>query len=127
MRALERMLFTRVVATPAAIDRAVWPTGALVLRIAQDEVLAAGTVDLGAVPDQHAIVEPETAFCGAWVDHKSGIQFLEHACDWELPAERPAFAQGAVAGIPVKVWFEAERILFLVPVPFVIDFAERWS
>ena len=127
MPAPERLCFTRVVATPAALDRADWPVDALVLRIAPDEVLVTGRVRPDAVPDPHAIVEPETGFCGVWSDREPAMAFLERECDWELPADRPAFAQGAVAGLPLKLWFTDTRVLLVVPAPLAADFAERWS
>jgi hypothetical protein len=42
-----------------------------------------------------------------------------------LPQKRPAFAQGAVADIPVKLWFEEDRILFLTPGPYAIALENR--
>jgi hypothetical protein len=42
-----------------------------------------------------------------------------------LPTARPAFAQGAVANIPLKLWFEHDRVLFIVQSPFAADFEER--
>jgi len=60
-----------------------------------------------------------------WIDHVTAIDLLERECDWELPRDRPAFAQGIVAGLPVKVWFERERVLFIVAAPFAADLAER--
>ena len=44
-----------------------------------------------------------------------------------MPSARPALAQGAIAGIAAKVWVEAERVLILVPAPFVAEFEERLS
>jgi hypothetical protein len=130
VHAPERLHCTRIVATPTALDTAAWPGGAVVLRVAADEALVAAPVELDVVSDPHAIVEPETAFCGVWVEVEEALAFLERECDWELPTERPAFAQGAVAGLPVKLWFAADgddRVLFVVPAPFVVDFVERWS
>ena len=127
MPAPERMFFTRIVATPPALDNAAWPADALVLRVAPDEALVVATVHAAAVPDPHAIIEPETGLCGMWIDMAAAMPFLERECDWELPVERPAFAQGAVAGLPLKLWFTHERVLCVVPAPFAVDFAERWS
>jgi hypothetical protein len=42
-----------------------------------------------------------------------------------VPNGRPAFAQGAVAGIPTKLWLEDDQVLFIVPAPYAADFAER--
>lgn len=125
MRAVERLNATRIVATPAAIDRAVWPQGALVFRLALDEVLVTAPVAAGVVEDAHAIVECETGFSAVWVDNAEAMDFLERECDWELPRERPAFAQGMVAGLPLKLWFEQDRVLLLVASPYATDLAER--
>ena len=125
MRVLDRFAGTRIVALPHAIDGTVWPDGALVFRLAPDEVLVTAAVNATSVDDEHAIVEPETGFSSVWLDHVTAIDFLERECDWELPDHRPAFAQGIVAGLPLKLWFERDRVLFIVASPFAADLAER--
>lgn len=125
MRALDRFPATRVVAKPAALDAYAWPKGALVLRTAPDEVLALTAEKIAFAGDEHAIVERDDGFAGAWVPSKEALAFLESACEWEPPAARPAFAQGAVAGLPAKLFFETERVLFLVPAPYAADLQER--
>ena len=126
MPALDRFTATRIVARPGAIDAAAWPGGSLVFRLAPDEVLIAPAMNATAVDDPHAIVELETGFSGAWIDRVSAIDLLERECDWEFPAvDRPALAQGLVAGLPVKVWFERDRVLFIVASPFAAELAER--
>ena len=125
MPVLDRFTATRIVSTPKAIDAALWPTGARVFRLAPDEVLVTAVVNAAAIDDPHAIVERETGFSSAWLDHVTAIDVLERECDWELPHERPAFGQGLVAGLPVKVWFERERVLFIVASPFAPDLMER--
>ena len=57
---------------------------------------------------------------------EEALAFLERACEWALPQQRPAFAQGAVAGVPVKLWLEGDQVLFVVPSPYVHDFEERY-
>jgi hypothetical protein len=125
VRALERFTGTRVVALPRAIDAAVWPEGTLAFRLAPDEVVVTPAVNVTALDDPHAIVELETGFSAVWLDHLAAIDLLERECDWELPQERPAFAQGLVAGLPVKVWFERDRVLFIVASPLAADLTER--
>lgn len=127
MPELKPIAATRIVATPAALDAVTWPQDALVLRIAPDEVLVTAAVNGDIVEDSHAIVAPDAGFVGAWVAAEEALAFLERACEWELPGERPAFAQGAVAGLPVKLWFEEDRVLFIVPAPFALDLEERLS
>jgi hypothetical protein len=118
---------TRIVAAPPALDAAAWPDRALVLRPAPDEAFIFLPVDEVAVGDPHAIIVAEDGFLGAWVPAEAALAFLERACAWELPSARPAFAQGAVANLPVKLWFEADRVLFLVPAPFAADLEDRMA
>ncbi len=125
MRALNPFPATRVVAAPSALEAAGWPADALVLRLAPDEVLIIPPAPGLALADAHALIEPEGAFYGVWLSTADAEAFLERACAWPWPTKRPAFAQGAVAGVPVKMWFEAERVLFLVAAPFAADLEER--
>jgi len=121
----ERFIGTRIVATPAALDAAVWPSGALVFRFAPDEVLVSAAVDASIVNDQDAIVEPETGFAWMWLPRAVAMTILERECDWELPREIPMFVQGLVAGLPVKLWFERDRVLFIIAAPFAEELTER--
>lgn len=127
MPALEPMIATRIVATPAALDAVAWRADALVLRVAPDEVIVAGDIqsDLILSHDPHAIIVAETGLDAVWLAANEALDFLERTCEWELPRQRPAFAQGAVAGLPLKLWFETERVLFIVPAPFAADLEER--
>ncbi len=122
---MERLAATRISASPSALDAVIWPAGAIVLRTAPDEVIVTAVVAASAIDDPHAIVEAETSLCAVWMTMPAALAYLARECAWELPAARPAFAQGAVAGLPVKLWFEHDRVLFLVPGPFAADFAER--
>ena len=123
----ERIEGVRVVASPAALEAAHWPQGALSWRLAPDEVFVTAAVPADIVDDPHAIVEPDDGFMGAWVDAGRALDFLERSCEWELPRERPAWAQGAVAGLPVKLWIEHDRVWFIVPAPYARDLLERLS
>ena len=133
MRELERIAGTRIVARPDAIDAATWPDGTVALRLAPDEVFITSTIDAASIDDPHAIVEPETGFAGVWLDRPTAIDFLQRECDWELPAtgrgdsdsDAPAFGQGLVAGLPMKIWFERERVWLIVAAPFGEDLMER--
>ena len=103
MLALDRLRGVRVVADPAALDRATWhPAGVTVLRVAPDDAFGLGATSV-EVDDEHAIVEDEPGFVGAWLD-RPGIQ--PHV-EWPLPIEGPALAQGSIAGVPAKVWVPA--------------------
>jgi len=125
---LKRILTTRIVSTPAALDEQIWPDDQLVLRTAPDEVLISPPLaDASPIlaSDPHAIVVSDGSFAGIWLPTETALEFLEHHCEWELPSNRPAFAQGAVAGIATKLWFEADRILFIAPAPMAAEFEER--
>ena len=100
MPELERLHGLRVVADPAALDAARWHGKDLtVLRFAPDDAFGLGALTVD-VDDEHAIVESEAGFVGVWLPVADIVPHLE----WPLPAERPAFPQGAVAGVPAKVW-----------------------
>jgi hypothetical protein len=124
---LKRISATRIVATPAALDAAMWPSEALALRLAPDEMLVTATVTSDMIDDPYAIVEPDGGFAGAWLPAGEALEILERTCEWELPHQRPSFAQGAVAGLPVKLWLEEERILIMVPAPYAYDLKERMA
>ena len=94
MPALERLRGLRVVADPAALDGARWHgDGVTVLRFAPDDAFAIDADDVD-VDDEHAIIEPEAGFAGAWLGLDEVVGHLE----WSVPTERPALAQGSVAG-----------------------------
>ena len=113
MRAPDRLDGLRVVATPEALDHAWFEGDVVVLRIAADEVLAIGAV-FAEVPDEHAIVEPETGFVGWGLTAAEFERHVARHVEWTLPTERPALAQGLAAGMPVKLWFDHDRILLVV-------------
>ena len=114
MPTLERLRGLRVVADPGALDSARWtPLVAdrevLVLRLAPDDALAIGAAAV-ELDDVHAIVEDERGFVGAWC----AVEDLVHHAEWSLPATRPALAQGAIAGVPAKVWLpDGDRALLV--------------
>jgi MFS family permease len=117
----ERLRLLRVVAAPAVLDKAIWPEGAIAMRTAPDGVLALADGAPDLPNDPHAIVEPEEGFAALWLTAREALDLLERKSCWELPDRRPAFAQGAVAGIPTKLWFDHGRVLFLVPAPYAAD------
>ncbi len=128
MPALKRIAATRIVATPAALDTADIPQSSLALRFAADELFVTPPLQNESVillHDPHAIVISEGGFAGTWLPAAAAAEFLAHHCEWEMPNGRPAFAQGAVAGIPTKLWLEDDQVLFIVPAPYAADFGER--
>ncbi len=132
MRALEAMPGVRVVATPEALDRAPWAEQSIVLRLAPDDAFVIGAPDgaLGdgsatSLADEHAIVEPETGFVGAWLTPDELGELVDTHIEWPLPPARPALAQGLVAGVPAKLWLEDERSLLLCAAAYAHELAER--
>jgi hypothetical protein len=109
--ALDRLAGLRVVADPAALDAARWQGAAdiVVLRLAPDDAFAIGaeSVDIG---DEHAIVESEPGFAGAWMP----VDDLAHHVEWSIPAERPTVAQGSVANVPARIWLPDDGDVLLV-------------
>ena len=124
MPVLELIPATRIVSTEEAIDAAAIPPDTIALRLAPDELLLLGSGPF-SVDDEHAIVAADLGWSGVWLAASEADHFLRHACEWEPPPLRPAFAQGMVAHLAVKVWFENERTLFLVPSPLASEFQER--
>ena len=110
---------TRVVTTAEALANATVPADAIVLTTAPDEALVVGATEGTPPPvevdDPHAIIVEDAGWCGAWIPAIGADAFLDRECSWTRPTERPAFAQGMVAHLPVKLWFEADRTLFVVP------------
>lgn len=102
----------RVVADPAAIDGATWTTDldtpAPVHRLAPDEAFSPGSTSV-VIDDEHAIVVEEH---GIATTRCRIADILPHI-DWTLPIERPTFTQGAVAGVPAKLWLVDDTFLFL--------------
>ena len=140
----QRVLGIRVVSTTAAIDALLqtdfWQSSGrgdapLPMRTAPDELFVLGDTDVEEtmralttlLEDPHAIVVPDSGFAGAWIDSALAHDFLEQACPWVLPTAFPAFAQGMIADLPVKLWLEEDLVLFLVPAPFATDLEKRAS
>lgn len=128
MPALKRIAAMRIVAKPDALEKADIPQSSLALRFAADELFVTPPLQDESViltHDPYAIVIHEGGFAGTWLPAAEAADFLQRHCAWELPDGRPAFAQGAVAGIPTKLWLEEDQVLFIVPAPYAHDFAER--
>ncbi|MFZ4629827.1 MAG: hypothetical protein ACOYNR_15990 [Blastocatellia bacterium] len=126
---VERLEGTRIVARPAALDALGTAQGCIWMRLAADELLIIGEplekAERVLINDPHAIVLRETGFAGIWQPAEAALAFLACACEWELPKTRPAFAQGMVAGLPVKLWLESDRVLFVTAAPYAADLEER--
>jgi hypothetical protein len=118
----ERLTGLRVVAEPAALDAASWGEGITVLRLAPDDAFAIDATG-ATVDDEHAIVEPEVGFSGAWV----GLEAVRRHVEWQLPVERPALAQGFVATVPARVWLpdDGDRVLLITAAAYTDELAGR--
>ena len=137
MLALEVLHGRRIVAAPAALDAAQWPEGATILRFAPDDVFVLGVAhgdhgDAGDAGDvdvagEHVIVADECGFVGCWLDAEARRVVSRHI-EWPLPAERPALAQGYVAGVPAKLYLaESGETLLLCAAAYAVDLMERLS
>ena len=124
MPELKRLYLSRVVATPDALDNLSLGTSRS-FRIAPDELFTEATITQNDVSDKYAIVTQEASMSGVWLPESEALHFLEHECSWVLPTERPAFAQGAVAHLPVKLYFEEGSVLFMTMAPFAEDLQNR--
>jgi hypothetical protein len=122
--AVEILLGWRVVAAPAALDSGRFPVGALVLRFAPDDVLIVGEGVI-AVDDPHAIVEPDHGWCALAVSENRALEILAHHAAWSPPTQRPALAQGMVAGLAAKVFLDGERSLIIVTAPYAAELERR--
>jgi hypothetical protein len=123
VHALEPLHGIRVVADPAALDGAIWEGERLtVLRLAPDDALGLGAAAV-TVEDADAIVETEVGFVGAWLP----VDEITRHVEWALPLDRPALAQGNVAGVPAKVWLpdRHRNVLLIATAAHAHDLAER--
>ena len=130
-----RLEATRIVASPEALDKPLGDdgvcslSGAPAMRTADDEVLVFARLDANVVAelieDEHAIVLHETSLASLSIESSRAHELLARHCAWELPRERPAFAQGAVAEIPVKLWLEDDHVQFVVSGALVHELEER--
>jgi hypothetical protein len=124
---LERMHGLRVVADPAALDRASWrgDRDVTVLRLAPDDALAVGARSV-ELDDEHAIIEEEAGFVGVWLTAEEFEASIRPRIEWPLPADRPAVTQGSVAGVPSKLWLRATGgALLLAPAAYADELAGR--
>jgi hypothetical protein len=112
----------RVVAEPAALDAVSWGENITVLRLAPDDAFAIEAAGV-TVDDEHAIIEAEVGFSGAWVR----LDTVRRHAEWAIPTERPALAQGFVATVPARVWLpdDGDRVLLITAVAYADELAGR--
>ena len=60
--------------------------------------------------DPDAIVEDERGYVGAWCP----FEVIRPQTEWSPPADRPALAQGSIAGVPAKVWLPDDGDVLVV-------------
>ena len=120
MLALDRLRGLRVIADASALDAARWEGSGevAVLRFAPDDVFA--------VDDEHAIVEDETGYVGAWLSLDELDRLVVSRIEWPLPIRRPILAQGLIAGVPAKLWLAHDGTsLLLTAAPFAEELRAR--
>ncbi|MEY2583190.1 MAG: hypothetical protein QOE09_3039 [Ilumatobacteraceae bacterium] len=122
MRAPELLEGLRVVAKPAAIDAAVLPVGATMLRIAPDDAIVAGAATM-TIDDPFAIVEPEYAFVH-WRLHPAEFEGVKDHIEWSVPAVGQ-LGQGLIAGVPAKIMITPDAVLLIVSAGLAHELAER--
>ena len=124
MPAAEILHGRRIVSSVSTIDSAVFPLRALLLRFAPDDVLVVGDgpIDLA---DQHAIVEDDHGWCALSVREDRVLEVLARHAAWAPPFDRPALAQGMIAGLAAKVLLDGDRSLIIVAAPFAHELEER--
>ena len=115
---------TRVVAAADTVDAAVTAPGAIVLRLAADEALVLGHGAV-TVTDPHGLVCSDNGWSAATLTWFEFDRVVAPHVEWHLPVDRPAFAQGRVAGVPAKLWLETDRVLLVTATAHADELAER--
>jgi len=130
VRAPERLHGTRFVAAPSVLEALPWSDDAwpdhVALHLAPDDLLVIHPGSLvAALGNEPLIQEKEAGFAG-WLLTPDEVTttVLPHV-DWPLPTERPALAQGLVAGVPAKLWLAEDRALLLCAAAYAHELEER--
>ena len=118
----------RVVAAPDAIDRAVWHDEGpgpdefepLILRFAPDDAFAIGATGVD-VADPDAIIEPEVGYMAVMFRADEFVDVVVPRLEWPAPIERPAFAQGAIAGVPAKLYLDSTGAAIVLVLASYLD------
>jgi hypothetical protein len=124
VRAPEPIRALRVVRAPSTLDGLAWPHGAVLLRIAADDLLVIGAAP-GGLTHQAASIEDERGFVGWWLTPGEVREKVLPRVEWPLPGGRPALAQGLVAGVPAKLWLSEDRTLLLCAAAYAHELEER--
>jgi len=114
----------RVVAAPAAIDSGRFPSNALLLRIAPDDILVIGDGSI-ELADDAAIIEADAGWCALRVSEEQAKEIIAHHAAWNPPSHRPVMIQGMIAGLPAKVYLDGDDSLIMVATPFAAELEAR--
>ena len=128
MIAFETVRAQRIVADSTSLDGLHPPVGGVALRLAPDEVLLIIDEERfdGNVADPGAIVVDESGLGGVLLDREGFAHVIAPHVDWAIPTARPALAQGLVAGVPCKLWFdEDDDVLVLCSTSHVHELEAR--
>ena len=126
MLALDRLRGLRVIAGASALNAARWEGfgEVVVMRFAPDDVFALGARNVD-IDDEHAIVEEETGFVGAWLSPDE-LDRVVSRIEWPLQTRRPVLAQGLIGGVPAKLWLAQDgSSLLLTAAPFAAELRAR--
>jgi hypothetical protein len=123
VRAPEQLAALRVVAAAEALDDVVPADGQAALRLAADDLLVIGSASI-QVTGEHLVVD-EAGFVGWWFTPEEVTEHVLPHVDWPLPSERPALAQGLIAGVPAKLWLAEDRTLLLCAAAYAHELEER--
>lgn len=93
----------RVIADPDALDAMLAGNGSTVVRISPDDAFVIATRQPRVPADEHAIVSPEHGFAAIELTADQVAEIAVEHIEWQLPATRPALAQGQIAGVPAKL------------------------
>ena len=123
MRAPEPLPALRVVAAAEALDEIVPADDQPALRLAADDLLVIGSASV-QVSGEHLVVD-EAGFVGWWLTPDEVTTSVLPHVDWPLPTDRPALAQGLIAGVPAKLWLAEDRALLLCAAAYAHELEER--
>ena len=123
MRAPESLAALRVVAAAEVLDEVVPADDQPALRLAADDLLVIGSASI-QVTGEHLVVD-EAGFVGWWLTPTEMTELVLPHVDWLLPTDRPALAQGLIAGVPAKLWLAQDRALLLCAAAYAHELEER--
>ena len=125
MRAPEALTGVRIVGPASVLDAIALPEREAALRLAPDDLLVLLDSAKFRYPGPEPLIqEDERGFVGWWLAPEE-LEHVAHHADWPLPAERPALAQGLIAGVPARLWLGTDRSLLLCSAAYAHELIER--